>query len=67
MTEDIGDAPITVQIISGELADGVSVDIFFSNQNVTAFGKRLYKNIITICLGVLRSEVYGCVCVHVYI
>ncbi|XP_064387615.1 uncharacterized protein LOC135335886 isoform X2 [Halichondria panicea] len=37
VTEDIGDAPITVQIISGELADGVSVDIFFSNQNVTVF------------------------------
>ncbi len=42
VTEDIGDAPITVQIISGELADGVSVDIFFSNQNVTVFGKRNY-------------------------
>ncbi len=34
MTEDIGDALITVQVLSGELADGVSVDVEFT----TAFG-----------------------------
>ncbi len=45
VSEDVGDAPVTVAVLSGSLPDGVSVDVTFSTSELgSAIGKGVVRH-----------------------